>query len=215
MLPLSTVCTGVVASLNVGEPQTHHWRGQTLVTAIVKTPAAGPLLLHGVNFDGDDQANRTVHGGPSRAAYAYAVEDYRWWDDELGTRLEPGRFGENLTLEGVEVSRAIAGERWRIGGTLLEVTMPRVPCTKLAMRMDDPTFIERFARSGRSGAMLAIVEPGVVARGDTVTVVSRPEHGFTIDEMLRIRMFEHERRRELLAIPNLPQRWVDFAEGRR
>lgn len=215
MLKSLEIRTGLVASLNVGMPQTIVWRGQTFVTAIAKTPVEGPLRLDGVNFDGDDQSNRRVHGGPARAAYAYAIEDYRWWERELGTTIEPARFGENLTLLGIEVSHAVPGERWQVGNAVVEVTQPRVPCAKLAMRMDDPEFTKRFAAVGRTGALLAIVEPGTVARGDEVTVLSRPDHGWTIDEMLRIYLFEQHRRAELLAIPNLPERWREFAEGRR
>lgn len=215
MLESTAVRTGVVVSLNVGRPQTYAWRGQTIVSAIAKSPVAGPLMLRGVNFDGDDQANREKHGGPARAAYAYAVEDYRWWEHELGLTLEPARFGENLTLSGIEVSNAIVGERWRIGGALLEVTGPRVPCAKLAMRLDDPEFTKRFAEANRTGAMLAIVEPGAVSRGDAVTVVSRPDHGWTIAAMLEIYLFAPERRAELQAIPNLAPSWRAVADGTR
>lgn len=206
---------GTVASLNVGQPQTIVWRGETFTTAIVKTPARGPLLLAGVNFAGDDQANRIVHGGPARAAYAYAREDYAWWEAELGVALEAGRFGENLTLAGVDLCGAVAGERWCIGTAQVEVTLPRVPCMKLAMRMDDPQFVGRFSRSLRTGAMLAVIEAGEVRAGDAVELVSRPERSMRLDEMARIRLLETGRRAELLDIPNLPERWRAWASGER
>ena len=55
--------------------------GHTVLTAIWKHPVAGRVPLRGVNLHGDDQADRTVHGGPDKAVYAYAREDTDWWED--------------------------------------------------------------------------------------------------------------------------------------
>ena len=67
--------SGVLLSVNVGriEEVPHHDR--TVTTGIFKRPVAGRVATHGVNVDGDDQADRSVHGGPDRALYAYAGED--------------------------------------------------------------------------------------------------------------------------------------------
>ncbi len=88
----------------------------------------GRVAVRGVNLAGDDQGDRTVHGGPDKAVYAYAREDAAWWEGQLGRPVEPGEFGENLTLMDVAVTDAVIGERWQIGSTLLEVAQPRFPC---------------------------------------------------------------------------------------
>ena len=80
-----------------------------MVTAIWKHPVEGRVAVRGVNLDGDDQADRTVHGGPDKAVYAYAAEDTEWWAGELGEPLGPGTFGENLTTSGLPVSEAVIG----------------------------------------------------------------------------------------------------------
>ena len=87
-----------------------------------------------------------MHGGEHKAVYAYAWEDTLWWQEELGRELEPGNFGENLTLSGVDVPEAVVGERWRVGSALLEVSEPRFPCFKLGLRMGDPTVREALRR---------------------------------------------------------------------
>ena len=80
-------------------------------------------------------------------------EDAAWWGAQRGRELEPGTFGENLTLEGVDVSGALIGERWRIGDEVeLEVAQPRLPCAKLGLRFGDPGMVRRFAQAGRPGA---------------------------------------------------------------
>jgi MOSC domain-containing protein YiiM len=129
---------------------------RTVLTAIWKAPIEGRVRVRGVNLDGDDQADRLLHGGPDKAVYAYAIEETRDWKGEVGRELGPGAFGENLTTSGIDVSGALLRERWRIGTTLLESVQPRLPCFKLGLRMNDPTFVKRFAQASRTGAYLRI-----------------------------------------------------------
>ena len=200
-----------IVSVNVGRIRTVENRGEHITTGIFKESIAGRVQLRGVNLDGDDQADRGVHGGPDRAAYAYASEDYGWWSTELGRRCEPGTFGENLTTRGVDVSGALIGERWRVGSAVVQVTSPRVPCYKLAMKMGDPKFVRRFAAALRPGAYLSIVEEGGIAAGDGVQIVHRPAHALTIAEMTRIYFFERHRIGELVDVEDLPAEWRDWA----
>jgi MOSC domain-containing protein YiiM len=200
-----------IVSVNTGAVRTVRRGGQLITTGIFKEPVAGRIRLRGVNLDGDDQADRGVHGGPDRAAYAYAAEDYDWWRGELGHACEPGTFGENLTTRGIDVSGALIGERWRAGSAVVQVTSPRVPCYKLAMKMDDPQFVKRFAAALRPGAYLAIVEEGDVGAGDGVEIVHRPAHAMTLAEMARIYFFERHRIAELVDVEELPAAWRDWA----
>ena len=167
-------------SVNVGRPQQLSVRrGRPLMSAIVKAPVPGPVRVAGVNVEGDDQADRRVHGGPDKAVYAYACEDTAFWSAELGRELGPAAFGENLSVRGLPVSEAVIGEHWAVGSTLLEVAQPRLPCFKLGLRMGDPRFLKRFAAAGRPGAYLRILREGELGAGDTIEVVARPEHGVT------------------------------------
>jgi MOSC domain-containing protein YiiM len=173
-----------VVSVNVGRPQQLSVRrGRPLMSAIGKAPVEGRVRVAGVNLEGDDQADRRVHGGPDKAVYAYAAEDTAFWEGELGRELWPGAFGENLTTEGLDVSGAVVGERWRIGGVELEVCQPRLPCAKLALRMGEPTMVKRFAQASRPGAYLRIVSEGSLGAGDAIEVVARPEHGVTVRDV--------------------------------
>jgi MOSC domain-containing protein YiiM len=171
-----------VVSVNVGRPRPVQSGRRTVSTAIWKTPVEGRVAVRGVNVDGDDQADRSVHGGRDKAVYAYASEEIRRWRDELGRDLGAAPFGENLTTAGIDVSGALVGERWRIGTTLLEVVQPRLPCFKLGLRMGDPAFVRRFAQASRPGAYLRIVEEGELGAGDAieVDVAGLPDHGVTM-----------------------------------
>jgi MOSC domain-containing protein YiiM len=181
------VVAGVIESVNVGTPREISWRGQTVRTAIWKDPVPGRVGVRGTSVDGDEQGNPEVHGGYDQALYAYAAEDYAWWEAQLGRELGPGTFGENLTVRGVDVSGALVGERWRAGEVLLEVSAPRTPCYKLGYRMGDQGFVRRFA------------------------AVHRPGHGLTVAEVSRIYHHDHAAADRLLGVPELPASWKEWA----
>jgi MOSC domain-containing protein YiiM len=178
---------GELASVNVGRPLQIgvSRRGRPVISAIGKIPVPGRVAVRGINLEGDDQADRSVHGGPDKAVYAYASEDIAWWTTVLGLDLGPGAFGENLTTAGVDISGAVIGERWQVGSTELEVCQPRQPCYKLGVAFGDPGMVRRFAHAGRPGAYLRIKREGDLAAGDPVQVLARPGHGITIETVAR------------------------------
>lgn len=202
--------TARVVSVNVGAIRQVEWEGEIISTGIWKNPVEGRVALRGVNFVGDDQADRTVHGGPDKAVYAYAVEDYDFWRDEHGVETQPGLFGENLTVEGIDLSAAVIGERWSVGSCILEIAQPRLPCYKLGIRMHDPYFPRRFQAAKRMGAYLRIVEEGDVGAQDAITVVGRPSHGITLDTMVGA-LLDPSKARALRAVEYLPGFWRKVA----
>jgi MOSC domain-containing protein YiiM len=202
-----------VVAVNVGPIREVTWRGTIVRTGIWKEPVgARAVALRGVNLDGDDQADRQVHGGIDKAVYAYAEEDYRYWADEEGVLTQPGLFGENLTVRGIELRSAVVGERWRIGSALLEVAQPRLPCFKLGIRMGDPHFPKRFLAAARPGAYLRIIEEGELRAGDAIDMVVRPDHGVTLRHMVEA-VRDRKRAAALLRAPQLPDFWRRLASG--
>lgn len=205
------VSTAVLSSVNVGQVRSVAAGKRRVETAIWKVPAAGRVVVRGVNLEGDDQADRRVHGGPDKAVYAYGLDDYAWWEAELGRHLDPGTFGENLTVASMAVSAAMVGERWAVGSAVLEVCQPRTPCGKLGIRMGDPRFPRRFARAGRPGAYLRIVTEGNIGAGDEISVLSRPDHGLTVAAVARAGEGDSTLVADLLLAPELAEGWVSWA----
>jgi MOSC domain-containing protein YiiM len=203
-----------VLSVNIGGVRTVDLGDRTITTAIWKSPVEGRVAVGGVNVSGDDQADRSVHGGMDKAVYAYAWEDTLWWQEQLGRALEPGNFGENLTLTGVDVQHAVVGERWRVGSAVLEVSEPRFPCFKLGLRMGDPGFLKRFAAARRTGSYLRIMQEGGLGAGDRIERVARPEHGVTIGLFAEAYLGDHTLAKRLLQAPALSPAWRQWAEGR-
>src|SRR5512146_2905035 len=150
-----------LVSVQVGRPRTVRWRGKAVSTGIYKEPVAGRIMLHRFNLDGDGQSDLTVHGGWDKAVYVYPAEHYPIWQAEFpGMRLPYGMFGENFTAEGLDESSVHIGDQFRIGGAVVEVTQPRVPCYKLGIRFGRPDMPKRFHASGRCGLYLAVLREG-------------------------------------------------------
>ncbi len=142
---------------------------------------------------GDIVAATEHHGGTDQAVYAYAREDLDWWERELGYELQAGRFGENLTTTGLDLTGTLVGERWRVGGSVvLQATSPRIPCATFAHRMGEPKWVRRFTARGATGTYLRVVAPGQIRAGDRIEVIGRPGHTVTIGRSFRALTTEPE-----------------------
>jgi len=203
---------GHVVSVNSGSIEALTLPIGTTDSAIVKHPRRGPVSTFAFGLEGDEQADHAAHGGPDRALYAYALEDYAWWEAELRRTLSPGTFGENLTTFGFDPNDALVGERWAVGSTLLEVSQPRLPCLKLAARLELPSFVRRFAEGRRPGSYLRIVGHGTVASGDAIDLDFRPAHDVSIRAFFRMYLDSSVDPSPLLAVPQLSAAWYEWAE---
>ena len=170
-------------SVNVGLPRDITWRGRTVHTAIWKQPVAGRRTVRRLNIDGDGQGDLGGHGGEHRAVYAYQIESYRHWENELGRHdFSYGQFGENFTIEGLPDDEVAIGDRYRIGTALLEVTQPRVTCYRVGIRMDEPRMAALLTGSGRPGFYLRVLEEGEVETGDEIVKIGADAERMTIAE---------------------------------
>lgn len=201
-------------SVNVGLPRDVLLNGETRQTAIFKDPVPGRVAVTAGGLAGDRQADQVNHAGPHKTAYAYSREDLDFWAEELGREIEDGFVGENLTIAGYDVSRAVVGERWAIGTAEFEVAQPRIPCWKLGVRADDQSMARRFEKAVRPGAYLRVLAEGDVGAGDEMRLLSRPGHGFTVADASRI--FHHDRAEaaRLLEIEELAPPLKDWAAKR-
>lgn len=175
-----------LVSVQVGGPRTVRWQGKPVSTGIYKEPVAGRLMLYRINLDRDRQADLTVHGGPDKAVYVYPSEHYPIWQAEFPDMLMLyGMFGENFTTEGLDESSVHIGDQFRIGGAVVEVTQPRLPCYKLGIRFGRPEIVQRFQASGRCGFYLAVLHEGEVGAGDVWEHMARNDQQVSVVERYR------------------------------
>ena len=180
-----------VISVTVGRPKRVDFRTSSLPeTAIEKLPVEGPVRITSSGVEGNECASTDVHCDEFMRVYAYSVEDYRWWEDELGSALRPGLFGEQLTTEGVDLNAALMGETWRVGTAVLQVAHVRIPCQTFKGWMghtghDASAWVRRFTAAARPGPYFRVVEEGFVEAGDPIVVLDRPTHDVTVETLFR------------------------------
>jgi len=200
-----------VVSVNVGLPRVVRWKGRAVTTGIFKEPVEGSVTLRRTNLDGDRQADLAVHGGATKAVYAYPLEHYQFWHNELAAELTSGAFGENLTVEGLPLEDEIAvGDRLRCGRAELVVTQPRLPCYKLGLRFGREDMVKRFLEGGRTGYYLAVAVEGDVAAGDRIELVARDPARIPVSEITRVYVSGRRDRAaiaRLVALEALPDDW--------
>ena len=205
-----------VVSVNVGLPRTVRWKGRDVTTGIFKKPVEGRIPLRRLNLDGDRQADLSVHGGAAKAVYAYPLEHYAFWREELGEELPCGAFGENLTVEGLPLEEEVAvGDRFRIGTGELVVTQPRVPCYKLGLRFGREDMVKRFLASRRTGYYLAVEVEGDVGAGDRVEMLARHPARIPVAEIIRVYASDRDDLasiERLVALDALPEDWRRYFE---
>ena len=168
------VCCGTVGPLVLrgnGPPR-------TVVSGIGKTARStlddpvrirvGPL-----GFEGDAQADLTVHGGQDKAVYVYPQQHYAFWrtvrmQAGVDVPLDPGAMGENLLVEGLTETGVWIGDRLSIGEVVLRVESPRQPCDKFNAQMGFDWAVKMMVQSGFTGFYCAVLRAGTIAANDAL-----------------------------------------------
>ena len=146
-------------------------------SAIAKLPVADAVAVGPLGLAGDEQADRSVHGGIDKAIHHYPADHYDWWRGHLGDAPlldAPGAFGENISTTGLDENSVFLGDRFRLGSALIEVTQARQPCWKLDHRFGAKGVMAAVVQTRRSGWYYRVLEPGTVRAGDDLELVERP-----------------------------------------
>src|SRR2546428_11703238 len=203
-----------ILSMNVGLPREVDWQGKVVTRGIFKEPVEGQTMMRKLNLDGDRQADLTVHGGVSKAVYAYPSEHYDYWRTELpGVDLPWGMFGENFTTEGLLEEAVYIGDRFRIGETEVMATEPRMPCYKLGIKFGRADIIKRFLASRRTGFYFAVVREGMVVTGDTIELIGQEQQDISVADITRRYAFEKDDLKSLrraIEVEALPENWKGY-----
>lgn len=174
-------------SVNVGLPRLVLRNGEPVSTGIFKEPREGRVKLRRLNLDGDRQADLAVHGGPSKAVYAYPSEHYDYWKQELPEMELPwGMFGENFTTAGLHETELNIGDKLKVGSAVVMLTEPRMPCYKLGVRFGRTDIIKRFLASERTGFYFAVLQEGDVSAGDHFKLIEKDTHSVRVSDITRL-----------------------------
>ena len=198
-------------SVNVGLPRDVQWNGQTVRTAVWKSPVEGRRTVRKLNVDGDAQGDLAGHGGEQRAVFVYQMDSYHYWERVL-TRNDFGfgQFGENFTVEGLGDDEVCIGDRYRIGSAVFEVTQPRVTCYRVGIRMNEPRMPSLLVAHHRPGFYFRVLQEGEVGAGDEIVKIAGGPEGITVadtDALLYLPGHSREQLEQALRIPALSKGW--------
>jgi len=201
-----------IVSIQVGTPRSYTAPDDdgTYESAIDKRPVAGRVHLGVTGLAGDAVADRRAHGGPDQAMLLYSVAHYPAWEAEGLGPLQPGAFGENLSVSGADERTVAIGDRWALGDVVIEVSKPRTPCNRLALRHRRPDLIRRVHETGRSGWYVRVLNEGWLEAGTSMSLVSRPHADWTVRRVAQVMADRQNRHEEALALARLPELAADW-----
>jgi MOSC domain-containing protein YiiM len=174
---VTAVCTGTARPFHGAE-----------TSAIAKRPREGTVQVLGQGLAPDEQADRTVHGGPEMALHLYPLDHHAWWRERIGDHPaldEPGGFGSNLAVAGLTEDMVHIGDRFRLGTALVEISQPRQPCWKIEHRFGHKGMVAAVVKSGRCGWYFRVIEPGEVAAGDMLERIAIGAAGWSVARVFR------------------------------
>ncbi|MEO0528950.1 MAG: MOSC domain-containing protein [Planctomycetota bacterium] len=205
-----------LVSIQIGTPQRYEpvegelsKKGWT--TAFFKSPIARPVAVGRLGIEGDEVAEKRVHGGPDKAVCVYSADRFPHWREDLGEpELGGAAFGENFTVAGLNEETVCLGDIWRIGTAEFEVSQPRQPCWKLARRWKTKDLTLRVQQTGYTGWYLRVREEGLVSPGDEIERVDQPLPDWTIaraNSVMYDMADDHDATTELAAVGPLADSW--------
>ena len=199
-----------VVSLNVALPSTQRYDGWEVLTGGAKRPVPRAVLRY-ENFDGDGQGDQVNHGGPEKAVCVYPFDHYAYWERELARELAPGVMSENLTVSGAVETEVCIGDVFRIGGATVQVSQPRMLCSKLAGKNGERLLAKWVSRTGYTGFYTRVLGEGMIEVGDAFERVVRHADRISIADVNEI---IYERSRDFALVERLASMLEFAASGR-
>ncbi|AHJ75866.1 6-N-hydroxylaminopurine resistance protein [Kosakonia sacchari] len=189
-------------------------------SAIAKLQVEGELMLTETGIAGDEQAEKSYHGGTDRALCHYPREHYAHWaqmfPQQAALFCAPA-FGENLSTSGLTEKNVFIGDIFRWGDALIQVTQPRSPCFKLNFHFGISDMSTQMQSSGRTGWLYRVIAGGNVSAEAPLELVSRVSDVSVYDAaaIAWFQPFDDEQYHRLLAAAGLSASWTRTMQKRR
>jgi MOSC domain-containing protein YiiM len=202
-MKLMAVCTGTI--------KTYNWNGTEVTSAISKQPTNIPVLVQSHGLMGDQQANLKAHGGKDKAVYAFSVDTFPFWQENLNREcIHFGEFGENLSVDSLDEKNIYVGDTFSLGSCILQAVQPRTPCFKQEIIFKQPV-IEKFNAYNRCGVYFRVLQEGQTQTGDSFKLIKSENIKASIYELFQIYknkgQVEKSRAQELASITSMNEKW--------
>jgi len=185
-----------IISTNIAKPTTFIWNGKEETTGIYKKPVDRPIFLGNETVQGDEVSNRKYHGGEFKACYLFSETHYPYWKNRY-PHLDwtYGMLGENLTVEGLNEKELLIGDIYKVGNALVQITQPREPCYKFAVKFNSNAVLKEFIDHGYPGTYVRVLEEGAVTVGDTFELVEKASNSISIFQFFEL-LFSEDKNKD-------------------
>lgn len=188
---------------------------QSAFTAYNKEPINNNFIyLTNTGFVGDTVVNTKYHGGNDKAICCYNADRFSYWKHTLGFDMQPGAFGENLTLNGVSAleENVFIGDRYKLGESVVEVSEPRGPCYMIGIKFNFKKFPKLCQQTGYTGFYLRTIKEGKVSVYDKL--IHFQSHPLKISVMIvnHIRYYDVANKKKLNLLINLPELTLEWRD---
>lgn len=174
-----------IIATNIGERREILWKKKKVNTGIFKFPVDEPIFLDKEEVKGDEISDRKYHGGINQAVYGYSLKHYEYFKNlHPNLAWSYGMFGENLTIDDLEETNIHVGDTFKVGETILEVTLQRDPCFKLGIRFNDMKIVKQLWNTTKCGVYFKVIQTGFVKVGDEFEQIKSCIENPTIGDLL-------------------------------
>ena len=199
-----------VISTNIAQPTTFTWKGKQITTGIYKKPTDVPIYLGKEDVRGDEVSDRKVHGGEYKACYLFSANQYPYWH-HLYPNLDWtfGMLGENLTVSDLDEKVLNIGDIYKLGSTLIQITIPREPCFKFAYKFGTDKVLQQFIDHGYSGTYVKVLKQGEVKKGDDFILDNKSKNSISVYQLFKLLYAEQKNKEHINLIMDnevIPQR---------
>ena len=157
-------------------------------TGMFKSPVRAPLHLGRDGFEGDQQADRRVHGGPEKAIHLYPAAHYARLAEkfpEIAGQLLPGSLGENISSTTLDETLVRIGDIFQLDGARLQLCQPRNPCWKIDDRFGVNGMAAFIAEQRLTGWYFRVCQPGTADIGDSLHPLDHPPGAPTLQAAMQ------------------------------
>lgn len=188
---------------------------QKALTAYNKEPITSQsVFLTLTGFLGDTVVNTKYHGGNDKAVCCYNADRFAHWKNTLGFTMQPGAFGENLTLTGNAAleENVFIGDRYQLGESIVEVSEPRGPCYMIGIRYNYKKFPQLCQQTGYTGFYLRTLQEGTVLSTDSLIHLTAHPQKISVMEVNHTRYHDTKNIEALQRLVNLTPLTLEWRE---